>query len=76
MPAAPSDGESRRQKEAVIERTETIHEPDLGHLVILLLAGTLAGLRDRLDADGFPNAANLVAQLTENCDDYLAGVES
>lgn len=43
---------------------------DLGDLVILLLAGTLAGLRDRLEADGFDRAAALVAELTESCDDY------
>jgi hypothetical protein len=49
-------------------------EPDLGDLVIVLLAGTLAGLRDRLAADGFEQAADLVADLVEVADDYLTGV--
>lgn len=44
---------------------------DLGDLVIALLAGTLAGLRDRLCADGFDTAAELVADLVEATDDYL-----
>ncbi|HYY45172.1 MAG TPA: hypothetical protein VE975_08315 [Actinomycetota bacterium] len=34
-------------------------EPDMGDLVVVLLAGTLAGLRDRLLADGFDGAAEL-----------------
>lgn len=45
--------------------------PDLGDLMIVLLAGTLAGLRDRLEADGFLPAAELVADLVEIADDYL-----
>jgi hypothetical protein len=45
--------------------------PDLGDLVVVLLASTLAGLRDRLAADGFDPAAELVAQLVEVADDYL-----
>jgi hypothetical protein len=53
-------------------RTETT--ADLGDLVIVLLAGTLAGLRDRLDDDGFAPAARLVAELTERCDSYLEEV--
>lgn len=55
-------------------RTETT--PDLGDLVIVLLAGTLAGLRDRLDDDGFAQASELVAELTERCDSYLQEVGS
>lgn len=51
-------------------------EPDLGDLVIVLLAGTLAGLRDRLDADGFDRASELVADLTSRCDRYVEGVAS
>lgn len=47
------------------------NEPDLGDLVILLLASTLAGLRDRLTADNFSEASELVADLTERCDTYL-----
>lgn len=46
-------------------------EPDLGDLVIVLLASTLAGLRDRLMSDGFADAAGLVADLVEIVDDYL-----
>lgn len=48
--------------------------PDLGDLVVVLLAGTLAGLRDRLDCDGFIPAAELVADLVEITDDYLTSV--
>jgi hypothetical protein len=48
--------------------------PDLGDLVIVLLAGSLAGLRDRLFADGFGDAAELVADLVEVADGYLARV--
>ena len=46
-------------------------KPDLGDLVIVLLASTLAGLRDRLAGDGFANASELVAELTDRCDAYL-----
>src|SRR5688500_4430200 len=45
--------------------------PDLGDLVVVLLAGTLARLRDRLEADGFSPPAELVADLVEIADDYL-----
>jgi hypothetical protein len=48
--------------------------PDLGDLVVILLAGTLAGLRDRLDSDGFSPAAELVADLVDITDDYLTAV--
>ncbi|HWC14775.1 MAG TPA: hypothetical protein VG929_09280 [Actinomycetota bacterium] len=47
--------------------------PDLGDLVVVLLASTLAGLRDRLSSDGFEPAAELVADLVEVVDDYLTG---
>ncbi|MDQ4144889.1 MAG: hypothetical protein M3198_14350 [Actinomycetota bacterium] len=53
---------------------QTKSQPDLGDLVIVLLAGTLAGLRDRLNADGFPKAASLVAELTRRCDEYVEEV--
>lgn len=52
----------------------TDNTPDLGDLVIVLLASTLAGLRDRLEGDGFHDASVLVAGLTERCDTYLAEV--
>ncbi len=45
--------------------------PDLGDFVVVLLAGTLAGLRDRLASDGFEGAAELVADLVEAADDYI-----
>ena len=45
--------------------------PDLGDLVVVLLAGTLAGLRDRLHQDGFERASELVSDLVEMADDYL-----
>ena len=47
-------------------------EPDLGDFVIVLLTGTLAALRDRLMSDGFASAAELVADLAELADDYVA----
>lgn len=45
--------------------------PDLGDLIVVLLASTLAGLRDRLFDDGFEDAAGLVADLVEIADGYL-----
>jgi hypothetical protein len=55
---------------------ENDQTPDLGDLVIVLLAGTLAGLRDRLEQDGFPKAAELVARLVEEADAYVDSLES
>ena len=55
-------------------KTETT--PDLGDLIIVLLASTLAGLRDRLEDDGFSTASEFVADLTERCDSYLEEVGS
>ena len=40
-----------------------------------LLAGTLAGLRDRLAQDGFHSAAELVQDLVEIADDYLGDLD-
>ena len=48
--------------------------PDLGDIVVLLLAGTLAGLRDKLETDGFTRASDLVADLTDQCDSYIKEV--
>ena len=45
--------------------------PDLGDIVVVLLASSLAGLRDRLHCDGFHDSAELVADLVEAADDYL-----
>lgn len=44
---------------------------DLGDIVIILLASTLAGLSDRLGSDGFTTASVFVAELTQLCDSYL-----
>jgi hypothetical protein len=55
---------------------KTTSPPDLGDLVIVLLASTLAGLRDRLGEDGFTGASELVAELTSSCDAYLEEVGS
>ncbi len=49
-------------------------DSDLGDLVVVLLAATLAGLRDRLAADGLDGAAELASDLTARCDDYLQEV--
>jgi len=45
--------------------------PDLGDLIVCLLASTLAGLRDRLYLDGFENASDLVADLVDVTDEYV-----
>lgn len=45
--------------------------PDMGDLIVVLLASTLSGLRDRLAQDGFECAANLVADLVETADAYI-----
>lgn len=47
---------------------------DLGDIVVLLLSGTLTGLRDRLRKDGFERASDLVNELARRCDAYLRGV--
>jgi hypothetical protein len=44
---------------------------NLGDIVVVLLASSLAGLRERLRADGYADAASLVADLVEMADDYL-----
>jgi len=43
----------------------------LGDLIIVLLACTLAGLHDRLCADGYDQPARVVADLVEITNDYL-----
>lgn len=47
-------------------------EMTLGDFVLILLSSTMAGLRDRLALDGFMSAADLVADLVDITDDYLA----
>ena len=46
---------------------------ELGDLVLVLLAGTLQALSDRLQGDGYDGAAEVVADLVEVVDDYLDG---
>lgn len=50
--------------------------PDLGDLVIVLLASTLSGLKDRLESDGFPKAAQCVAETVAIADHYLERQDS
>lgn len=47
-------------------------EPELGNLIIVLLASNLAGLRDRLAEDGFEDAAEFVADLVDATDHYIS----
>jgi hypothetical protein len=51
-------------------------EPDMGDLVVVLLASTLAGLRDRLANDGFGSAAEVVGDLVEIADDYITRLDA
>lgn len=48
-----------------------LDQPDVGDLIVMLLASTLSGLRDRLHQDGFDKASDLVADLVEIVDDYV-----
>ena len=48
-----------------------IEPPDAGDLIVLLLASSLTGLRDRLHEDGFEKASDFVAELVEITDDYI-----
>jgi hypothetical protein len=50
--------------------------PDLDDLVIVLLAGTLTGLRARLESDGFPKPARCVAEIVVIADSYVERLES
>ena len=45
-----------------------------GDDVVFFLASTLAAVRDRLLLDGYPDAAELVADLVDIVDDYLVNV--
>lgn len=45
--------------------------PGLGDFVIVLLAGTLVSLRDRLHEDGYREAAEHVADLVDLTDLYI-----
>ena len=44
----------------------------MGDLVLTLLAGTLSALRDRLFQDGFVEHGEVVADLVDVVDDYMA----
>jgi hypothetical protein len=45
---------------------------EVGDLIVVLLAASLQGLCERLFLDGYEDAAELVADLIEVTDDYLA----
>ena len=45
---------------------------EFGDLIVVLLAASLRGLSERLLHDGYEDAAELVADLIEVTDDYLA----
>jgi hypothetical protein len=68
-------GEAPRSHVAAKGRSVTPErQPDLGDLVLVLLASTLAGLRDRLIEDGFESSGEIVADLVELLDDYISSV--
>lgn len=60
----------------MIAEDATGEAPDLGDLVIVLLASTLSGLRDRLESDGFVKAAACVADTVLIADRYLECLSS
>ncbi len=43
----------------------------MGDLIVVLLASSLAALRDRLAEDGYEDAALLVADLVDIADGYI-----
>lgn len=51
--------------------TQSAEPSDLGDLVIVLLAGTLAELSQRLQGDNFHDAAALVHRLVEEADAWI-----
>jgi hypothetical protein len=55
---------------------DALRRPDLGDLVLVLLAGSLSGLRDRLQTDGYSDAASVVADLIEMTDEYLLSTDT
>jgi hypothetical protein len=69
---------ARRNQEVnpMTNKSRTEDDPNLGDLVIVLLAATLAGLRDRLKLDGFPDAARCVAETVDVTDHYVERLES
>jgi hypothetical protein len=73
----PSRGDATDDRARIVigERGLRSGNGDLGDLVLALLAGTLAGLRDRLYDDGYPSAGDVVADLVEVTDGYLGMVD-
>jgi hypothetical protein len=55
-------------------RGRELPETNLGDLAVVLLGGSLVGLRDRLETDGYDDAAELVAGLVDLIEDYLTTV--
>jgi hypothetical protein len=61
-----------RQAEVVVNlEADTTHHPNMGDLIVVLLASSLAALRDRLAEDGYEDAALLVADLVDIADGYI-----
>ena len=52
-----------------------LRSEDSVHMIMLVLACTLAALRDRLFEDGHDRAAEVIADLVEITDDYLDRIE-
>jgi hypothetical protein len=48
--------------------------PDLGDLVVALVAASLAGLSERLLEDGFARSAQVIDDLIELADGYLSRI--
>ncbi|MBA2725589.1 MAG: hypothetical protein H0U53_06335 [Actinobacteria bacterium] len=55
----------------VVRNDTGLDQPDVGDLIVVLLASTLSDLRDRLYQDGFDKASELVADLVEIVDDHV-----
>ena len=66
--------EARRSKEIEVSHNEgaEVATRDVGDCVIAVLADTLSDLQDRLWADGFQTAADVVADLAYRCDRHLS----
>ncbi len=47
---------------------------DFGDVIVALLAGAMAGLRDQVADDGYTRAADLVGDLVDIADDYVTRV--
>lgn len=58
------------------EQAEVKRRPDVGDLIVVLLAATLRGVSCSLDRDGFSRAADLVMELALKCDSYVDRLRS